>query len=134
MRRLRILLADDHPMVCELVARLLKPTCEIVARVRDGRALIQTAIRMNPDVIVTDISMPVLNGIKAANILKESGSSSRIIFLTVHEDMDFVKACLAAGALAYVSKPRMAVDLLLAIQEVLEGRSFVSPMTSKAAT
>src|SRR5215467_11200561 len=98
-------------MVCELVARLLKPTCEIVARVRDGRALI-----------------------KAANILKESGSSSRIIFLTVHEDMDFVKACLAAGALAYVSKPRMAVDLLLAIQEVLEGRSFVSPMTSKAAT
>ena len=129
MRKVRILLADDQPLICEAVATLLKTTYEIVASVRDGQALIQAAMRMNPDIIVTDISMPVLNGIEAANMLRDSGSRSRIIFLTVHEDLDFVEACFAAGALAYVSKPRMTTDLLSAIEEALVGHSFVSPIS-----
>ena len=128
MRMERILLADDQPAICEAVASLLKATYEIVASVGDGQALIQAAMRMNPDIIVTDISMPVLNGIEAANILRDSGSKSRIIFLTVHQDLDFIKACSAAGALAYVSKSRMSVDLLSAIEEALAGHSFVSPI------
>jgi DNA-binding NarL/FixJ family response regulator len=119
-------------MICEAVAGLLKPTYEIVASVRDGQSLIQAAMRMNPNVIVTDISMPVLDGIEAANILRDSGCSSRIVFLTIHQDLDFVKACFAAGALAYVSKPRMSADLLPAIQEALAGRSFVSRLASNA--
>jgi len=134
VRRVRILLADDQPMIYGAVASLLKPTYQLLACVGDGRALIQAAMRMHPDVIVTDISMPMLNGIEAANILRNSGSRSRIIFLTIHQDLDFIKACFAAGALAYVSKPRMSTDLLPAIQEALVGRSFVSPMASKAAS
>ena len=133
MRKVRILLADDQPMVCEAVASLLKPTYEIVASVGDGQALIQAAMRMNPNVIVTDISMPVLDGIEAVNRLRGSGCASRIVFLTIHQDLDFIKACFAAGALAYVLKPRMSADLLSAIQEALVGHSFVSPMPSSAA-
>ena len=77
MRRVRILLADDQPMICEAVANVLKPTYEIVASVGDGQALIQAAMRMNPAVIVTDISMPVLGGIEAANLLRDAGSTAR---------------------------------------------------------
>jgi DNA-binding NarL/FixJ family response regulator len=121
-------------MICEAVANLLKPTYEIVGCVGDGQALIQAAMKMNPDVIVTDISMPVLNGIEAANILRDSGSRSRIIFLTIHQDLAFIEACFAAGALAHVSKPRMRADLLSAIQKALVGHSFVSPMASTAAS
>jgi len=102
--------------------------------VGDGKALVQAAMRMNPDVIVTDISMPILNGIEAANTLRNFGSTSRIIFLTIHQDLDYVKACFDAGALAYVSKPRMSADLLSAIQEALMGHSFVSPIASNAAS
>ena len=134
MRKVRILLADDQPMICEAVASHLQATYEIVASVGDGQALIQAAMRMNPDVIVTDISMPVLNGLEAANILRDSGSRSRIIFLTIHEDLDLIEACLAAGALAYVSKHRMSADLLSAIGEALVGHSFISPMDSNAAS
>jgi len=134
VRKVRILLADDQPMIYGAVASLLTPTYKIVACVGDGRALIQAATRMKPDVIVTDISMPILNGIEAANILRDSGSTSRIIFLTIHQDLDYINAGFAAGALAYVAKPRMSADLLSAIQEALVGRSFVSPIASKATS
>ena len=134
MRKIRILVADDQSMIWEAVAGLLKPTYEIVASVGDGQALVQAAIRMKPDVIVTDISMPVLSGIEAANILRNSGSRSRVIFLTIHQDSDYIKACFDAGALAYVSKLRMSADLLFAIEEALVGRRFVSPITANAAS
>ena len=134
MRKVRILLADDQPMIYGAVASLLKPTYEIVACVGDGRTLIRAAMRMKPDVIVTDISMPVLSGIEAANILRDSGCTSRIIFLTIHQDPDYIEACFAVGAVAYVSKPRMSADLLPAIQEALLGNSFISPMPSNAAS
>jgi DNA-binding NarL/FixJ family response regulator len=133
VRKIRILLADDQPMIYGAVASLLKPTYEIVACVGDGQALVQAAMRMKPDVIVTDISMPVLNGIEAATKLRDSGSRSRIIFLTIHQELDYINACFAAGAFAYVSKPRMSTDLLSALQEALVGHSFVSPMSSNVA-
>jgi DNA-binding NarL/FixJ family response regulator len=126
----RILLADDNPRVHELVRSLLEAHFEVMASVHDGRALIEAVTKFRPDVIVTDISMPLLNGIEAANQLKESGSGARVVFLTVHEDPDFIKACLATGALGYVTKPRMALDLIPAIQEALHGRTFVSAASS----
>jgi DNA-binding NarL/FixJ family response regulator len=131
--KVRILLADDQPLICKAVARLLNASYEILASVGDGQALIQAAMSMKPDVIVTDISMPVLDGIEAANILRDSGSRSRIIFLIIHQDSDFIKACFAAGALAYVSKSRMSTDLLSAIEEALVGYSFVSPISKTSA-
>jgi len=118
--------ADDHPFIFEAVAQILEPTFEIIRCLGDGQALIETAAKLNPDVIVTDISMPVLNGIEAASKLKELSSTSRIVFLTVHEDPDFINTCLSTGALGYVTKPRMALDLVSAIQEALEGHTFVS--------
>lgn len=127
MSKPTILLADDHPGIFETVARIIEPTFEIIGRSDDGQVLLEAVAKLNPDVVVTDISMPVLNGIEAANKLKQSGSKCPIVFLTVHDDPDFIEACLATGALGYVSKPRMALDLVPAIREALKGHTFVSP-------
>jgi DNA-binding NarL/FixJ family response regulator len=124
--RARILLADDHPDLLKMVERSLEPEFEVVGKVLDGQLLLQEAIRLKPDVIVSDISMPVLNGIEAADQLKESGCQSRIVFLTVHSDPDFVRACLATGALGYVVKSRIGTELLPAIREALAGHIFIS--------
>jgi len=83
-------------------------------------------MRLRPEVIVTDISMPILNGIEAADRLKESGCNSRIVFLTVHSDTEFVRRCLSAGAFGYVPKSRIASELVPAIREALAGNIFVS--------
>ena len=96
----------------------------------DGESLVEAAGKLQPDVIITDISMPKLNGIEAADRLRESGSSSKIVFLTVHADPDFVKAALKTGALAYVSKLRINTDLVVAIGEAVAGHMFVSPLGS----
>jgi len=128
VRKMRIFLADDHRYVLELTRTLLEPTFDVVGAVEDGEALVETAGNLQPDIIITDISMPKLNGIEAADRLRESGSSSKIVFLTVHADPDFVQAALKTGALAYVSKSRISTDLLLAVGEALNGCTFVSPM------
>jgi DNA-binding NarL/FixJ family response regulator len=99
-----------------------------VGAVEDGEALVEAAGNLKPDVIITDISMPKLNGIEAADRLRKSGSSSKIVFLTVHSHPDFVQAALKTGALAYVSKSRITTDLLIAVEEALNGCTFVSPM------
>src|SRR5215471_10900993 len=91
----RILLADDHPHFTQLVESVLDSTFEVVGQMGDGRALFDAALNLKPDVILTDISMPILNGIEAANRLRESGCTSRVVFVTVHEDADFIRACLA---------------------------------------
>jgi DNA-binding NarL/FixJ family response regulator len=127
MRRLQILVADDHPVVRDLVEALLEPTFEAIAKVDDGEALVEAALRLQPDVIISDISMPLLSGIQALRKLKDAGSRAKVIFLTVHSDSDFVRVCLGAGASGYVVKPRMDTDLLLAIREAAAGRIFLSP-------
>jgi len=126
MSKVRILLADDHPGVSDFVEALLESSHEIVGKVRDGKALIEAAARLKPDAIVTDISMPILNGIEAGRKLKESGCRAKLIYLTIHSDCDFVHACLQVGALGYVLKCRMDTDLLLAISEAEAGRKFIS--------
>ena len=126
MGRAKILLADDHSDLLKTVERHLEPEFEVVGKVLDGQQLLEEAMRLKPDVIVSDISMPLLNGIEAADQLKESGCQSRIVFLTVHSDPDFVRACLAAGALGYVVKSRMMMELVPAIREALAGHIFTS--------
>jgi len=122
-----VLLADDHPKLLEKVENLLKKNFEVVGRVGDGQALIEAAIKLEPDVIVTDISMPIFNGIEAVKRLKESGCQSKVVFLTIHADPDYVRVSTSLSALGYVVKPRMGTDLIPAIQEALTGRIFISP-------
>ena len=126
MNKVRILLADDHPHFPEIEERLLESEFEVVGKVSNGQALFDEAIRLKPDVIVTDISMPILNGIEASSRLKESGCSSRIVFLTVHSDPEFVRTCLSTGAFGYVAKSRLLSELVPAIHEALAGKIFVS--------
>lgn len=126
----RILLADDHPDMLGVVARLLARSFDVVGMVGDGESLVAIAAELQPDVLVVDISMPVLTGIEAAQKLKERGNPARIVFLTVHDDPDFVRASLATGAFGYVVKPRVATDLIPAIREALAGRIFISPSVS----
>jgi DNA-binding NarL/FixJ family response regulator len=127
MNKVRILVADDHPQFLEIVERLLGPTFEIVGIMGDGRALFEAGLNLKPEVIVTDISMPVMNGIEAIDELRKANCASKVIFLTVHSDPGFVRACLAIGALGYVFKPRVAIDLLAAIREALADHPFISP-------
>lgn len=127
MTSVRVFLADDHEAVLRATATLLGPNFEVVGTAMDGRALIEGALRLKPDLIIVDISMPVLNGIESVRQLKQAGSTAKIVFLTVHDDPDFAQAAIAVGASGYVVKPRMASDLIPAVQEVLAGRSFVSP-------
>jgi DNA-binding NarL/FixJ family response regulator len=126
LKKATILLADDHPHFPELIKKLLEPTFEVIGSVCNGQSLIEASLKMKPDVIITDISMPVLNGIEAVVRLKRLGSRSSVIFLTLHSDTDFVRVCFATGANGFVSKPQVFTQLLTAINEVLAGRSFVS--------
>lgn len=127
MARARILLADDHKEIRDRAVRLLEPEFEVVGAVSDGNALVRVYAQLKPDVCIIDISMPYLNGIEAAIKLRENGSEARIVFLTVNEDSDFVRAALKTGALGYVVKSRMATDLCLAINGAIRGDRFVSP-------
>ncbi|MFZ3215960.1 MAG: response regulator transcription factor [Candidatus Acidiferrales bacterium] len=127
MSKAHILVADDHRGVRELVEEMLEAAFEVVGTVDNGKALVDTAMRWHPDLIVTDISMPILSGIEAVTQLKRSGSRARVIFLTMHSDPDFVRVCMSLGASGYVVKCRMETDLLSAVGEALGGRIFLSP-------
>jgi DNA-binding NarL/FixJ family response regulator len=123
----RLLLADDHQAMLERVKTLLDCEFEVVGAVDNGQALVDAVTELNPDVLVVDISMPVLNGIDAVRQIRKSGSKARVIFLTVHEDPDIVPVCFAAGALGFVVKSRLASDLIPAIRLALANHTFVSP-------
>jgi len=125
--RLRVLLADDQPPMLAQIARILGKTYDIVGTVGDGLCLLESAARLDPDVIVSDITMPGIDGFGAVRSLKRAGCRSRFVFLTVHEDPDFAREALSLGADAYVVKSRLASDLLSAIDEAVAGRQFVSP-------
>jgi DNA-binding NarL/FixJ family response regulator len=125
--RVRVLLADDQPAILAHVARILGETYDIVGTVGDGLCLLESAARLDPDVIVLDITMPGIDGFGAARSLKRAGCRSRLVVLTVHEDPDFALEALSLGADAYVVKSRLASDLVSAIHEAVAGRKFVSP-------
>jgi len=124
-----ILLADDNSSVLNQVRRMLEreERFRVVAAVKDGDAVLPECSRLKPDVIILDISMGDLSGIDVAMQLRDSGCLSKIIFLTVHEDRDFLNAAMGAGGSAYVVKSRLSQDLVSAIHAVLADKLFVSP-------
>jgi DNA-binding NarL/FixJ family response regulator len=124
--RRRILLADDNPLVLERVTRFLQPTFDVVGVAHNGLEMVVEAMRLNPDIIVADISMPGLDGIEAAHQLREMGAKATMVFLTINESPEFVEACLAEGALGFVVKSHMKADLIPAINAALAGRCFIS--------
>lgn len=126
MKRARILVAEDHKLMRDRVVRLLKREFEVVGAVGNGEALLEAAARLKPDVCVLDISMPIQSGIEIATQLRQNDSPAKVIFLTIHNDSDFVGAAFKSGAQAYVFKTRMAADLVAAVRAVLDGRTFLS--------
>ena len=127
LNRLRVLVAEDHAAVRLSVIRLLSKRYDVVAAVNDGQALLDAVNTMHPDVLVVDLSLPVITGIEAASILKKRECASKIVFLTVHNDADFVRAAHDAGALGYVLKQQMTTDLPQAIEKAFAGEQFTSP-------
>jgi DNA-binding NarL/FixJ family response regulator len=125
VRRARILLADDHEVVIEGLRRVLEPTFEIVGVAMDGRALVNAAAQLQPDVIVTDLTMPLLNGLEAARQILHENPAARIVFLTMHSDATYATEALNAGALGYVPKSSAGLLLVKAIREALQDRVYV---------
>lgn len=126
VHKIRVLVADDHQQMLEYVCGLLSADFEVVHAVSDGQAALESALKLRPDVVVLDISMPVMNGIQAAKRLREANPEARIVFLTVDKDPDTCHAALQTGALGYVLKPRLGSDLIPAIKLAHSGQRFVS--------
>jgi DNA-binding NarL/FixJ family response regulator len=124
--RIRVLLADDHEDFLRQLRGELDPQFEIVGTAENGEAAINAIGRLDPDVLVIDISMPILDGIHAAARLRDAQCRTKIIFLTIHEQSDYVSAAFAAGATGYVTKLHVGSDLVPAIREVVRGHTFIS--------
>jgi DNA-binding NarL/FixJ family response regulator len=132
MRRVRVLLADDHAIVAEGVARILSAEFDLVATVADGGALVEAAQKLRPEVIVADMAMPVWNGLEALSRIRTATNEAKVIFLTMHADPALAAQALRAGARGYVLKHSAGEELVRAIHEVLVGRVFVTPLISGA--
>jgi DNA-binding NarL/FixJ family response regulator len=126
-----VLIADDHSVVAEGLAALLKDTFDVVGIVYDGRALLEAAHNLRPDVILTDISMPGLNGIDAIRQIKEQQPRSMIVVLTMHDDPQLAAQAFRLGASGYLLKSSPGEELITAIQEVSHGRAYLSPQIAK---
>ncbi|HKV79688.1 MAG TPA: response regulator transcription factor [Candidatus Sulfotelmatobacter sp.] len=127
MSKTRVLLADDNRQMLEYVRGFLSGNgCEVIGTATDGPSAVAAVARLFPDVLVLDISMPILNGIHAARRILETNPSIRIVFLTVFRDVETVRAAIETGACGYVLKPRLASDLIPAIELAKEGGRFVS--------
>jgi len=131
MRKPRILLADDHTFVLEGFRRILEEHYELVGMTGDGRALLATAKTTQPDIVILDISMPLLNGIDAAAQLKKICPKAKVIIVTMHADAEYVRSAFEAGASAYVLKGSAVDELELAIRAVLGGYSYITPLITK---
>lgn len=132
MKSRRVLLADDHAIVIEGLRRILQSGFEIVGAVADGHALVAAAESLRPDIIVADISMPLLNGIEATRQIRKNNQKVKIIFLTMHPDVTYAAVALGAGGSAYVLKSSAGAEILEAIQEALSGRTYVTPSIDRA--
>jgi DNA-binding NarL/FixJ family response regulator len=131
MTRPRILMADDHLMLLEAFKALLEPDFEVVGSVTDGRALLEEFSRLQPDVVLLDVAMPLLNGLDAGRQLKAQRRSVKLIYLTMNPDPDLAGEALRLGASGYVLKSSAAQELKQAIQEALRGRSYITPLITR---
>ena len=131
MKRSRVLIADDHSMVIDGLRALLEPEYEVVGAVNDGRAVLPEVRRLQPDVVVIDISMPLLNGLDCARQLRDSGCTTKILILTMHPDATLAQEALAAGASGYVLKSSPGSELKAALGDVLRGRIYLSAAVTR---
>jgi DNA-binding NarL/FixJ family response regulator len=131
MTRPRILMADDHLMLLEAFRALLEPEYDVVGAVTDGRTLLEEFARLHPDVVLLDVAMPLLNGLDAGRQLKAQSRSVRLIYLTMNPDPHMAGEALRLGASGYLLKSSAAQELKQAIQEVLRGRSFITPLITR---
>lgn len=127
MSKPRVLLADDHVMIAEGLKRLLAEEFELVGVVEDGRALVAAAKKLSPDAVVTDISMPHLNGIEAIERIKRDNPNIKVVILTMHQNAAYARRALDAGASAFVVKHSAAAELVMAIHAALKGKIFIAP-------
>ena len=128
--RPRVLLADDHRLLVEAFTKLLEPVCEVVGTAGDGRALLSIARELQPDVIVLDIAMPLLNGLDAGRQLKQLMPNVKLIFLTMNEDPDLAAEAFRIGASGYLLKNSAGSELSQAIQMALQGKAYVTPLAT----
>ena len=128
MKRTRVLLADDHKIILNGLRSLLESEFELVGKVEDGRALVSAAEKLRPDVIVVDVSMPLLNGIEAVRQIKKADPQVKVVFLTMHPDVTYAIRAFEVGASGYVLKHSASSELLTAIHEAIKGRTYVTPI------
>lgn len=133
MKRSTVLLADDHAIVVEGLRRVLEPEFDVIGVAVDGRSLVIAAATLNPDVIIIDVSMPMLNGIEAARQIRKTNIHAKIVFLSMHPDVIYISEALQAGGSAYVLKNSAGTEIPAAIKEVLRGGIYLSPSIDNAA-
>ncbi len=131
MSKPRVLLADDHLILTEGLRSLLEPEFEVVAVVADGRELVAAARKHRPDVIVADVTMPSLNGIEAAVQLRDLGVEAKVVFLTMHRDVVYARRAMEAGAVGFLLKHSVASELITAVREALQGKTYITPMIAR---
>ena len=131
MTRPRVLLADDHAMVVAGLRSLIEPEFELVATATNGRELVEAARAFRPDVVIADISMPLLNGMDATRRIKKENPEVKVVILTMHGDVDFATEAFRAGASGYLLKHSAAEELSTAIREALQGRVYITPLIAK---
>jgi DNA-binding NarL/FixJ family response regulator len=131
MNRPQVLLADDHTLLLEAFQKLLIDEFDVVGAVSDGRALVAAVATLRPDVVVVDVTMPLLNGIDATRQIKQAQPETRVIILTMNEDPDLAAAAFRAGASGYLLKRSAASELGTAIREVMKRRSYITPLVAE---
>jgi len=131
MKKPTVILADDHTLVLEGFRRLLETHCELLATVGDGQGLLQAVAQHRPDIVILDISMPVMNGIEAARTLKAKFPLMKLVFVTMHADPAYVRAAFQAGACGYLLKQSLGAELTQALHTVLRGQSYVTTLIAK---
>src|SRR5689334_6491480 len=131
MGKPRVIIADDHTLLVEAFEKLLASECEVVAKVADGRALVAAVKNLRPDVVVLDLTMPLLNGLDAARQIKQFDRSIRLVFVTMNEDPDLAAEAFRAGGAAYLLKRSAGSELLMAIREAMKRRSYVTPLVTE---
>lgn len=133
MRKTRLLIADDHTLVLEGLKRILEPEFDFVGTAENGREVLRLADELKPDVVLLDISMPILNGIDTARQLLKRAPQTKVIFVTMHSDPDYVAEAFRSGASGYLLKRSAASELVNAIHEVMKGRCYVTPLVTSEA-
>lgn len=131
MKRARVLVADDHRMLREMFAQILEPHCDVVGQAADGREVLEAAERLQPDIVVLDIGMPLLNGLDVARQIKRRQPDIKVIFLTASEDRDLAAEAFRIGASGYLLKNSTASELMTAVKESMAGRSYVTPQSTQ---